>query len=162
SLQPRPEHVVDVGDGAAHALAAVAARVAVVQLDRLVAAGAGARRHDGAAEARPRLHFDLDGRHAAAVEPFPGVDAAEGVSDDRHGFPPRAATPPAGRARRPGAPVVPAAGSGRTRAPVPGGAPAASNPPDWCRRSAPTGRCPGGRGSAPATPPAAGRTLPRR
>ena len=40
---------VDVGDGAGHALAAEAARVAVAQFERLMNAGRSARRHGGAA-----------------------------------------------------------------------------------------------------------------
>ena len=43
----------DVGDSLRHALAAVAGRVAVAQFDRFVPARAGARRHDGAANAPP-------------------------------------------------------------------------------------------------------------
>jgi hypothetical protein len=50
------------------ALAAVAALVAVAQLDRLVGAGRGARRHGGAAHRAVFEHdVDLDGRVAAAV-----------------------------------------------------------------------------------------------
>ena len=67
-----------------HALAAVAALVAVAQLDRLVGAGGGARGHGGAAEgAVSRVDIDLDGRIAAAVENFARVD----VGDHRHGKP---------------------------------------------------------------------------
>ena len=48
---------------------------AVAQLDRLVHAGRGARRHGGAAEgARLELDVDLDRRVAARVEDLAGVD----------------------------------------------------------------------------------------
>ena len=63
------DRAVDRLDRAAHALAAVAARVAVAQLDRLVRAGRGAGRHRGAADgAVLEAHVDLDGRVAPAVE----------------------------------------------------------------------------------------------
>ena len=75
---------VDGIDRLQHALAAVAALVAVAKLDRLVGAGGGARRNGRATEgAGFQRHIDLDGRIAAAVENFAGVD----VSDHRHGKP---------------------------------------------------------------------------
>ena len=69
-------------DGLEHALAVVAALVAVAQLDRLVGAGRGARGHGGAAE-RTVLEkdIDLDGGVAAAVENLAGGD----VGDRGHG-----------------------------------------------------------------------------
>ena len=65
----------------AHALAEIALLVAVAQLDGLVRAGRGARRHGGAA-ARAVLEddIDLDGRIAAAVENF----AADNIDDGGH------------------------------------------------------------------------------
>ena len=42
--------LVDVGDGAPHALAAIAARIAVAQFDRFVLPGRGARRHRSGAD----------------------------------------------------------------------------------------------------------------
>ena len=48
---PRCSTRVDVLDGLEHALAAVALRIAVAQLDRLARAGGGARGHRGAAVA---------------------------------------------------------------------------------------------------------------
>ena len=75
---------VDGIDRLEHALAAVAALVAVAQLDRFVGAGGGARGNGGAAEgAGFQGHIDLDGRIAAAVENFARVD----VGDHRHGKP---------------------------------------------------------------------------
>ena len=73
---------VDRVDRLAHALAEIALLVAVAQLDRLVRAGRGARRHRGAAERAVLQHdVDLDGRIAAAVEDF----AADDVDDGGHG-----------------------------------------------------------------------------
>ena len=64
-----------------HALAEVARLVAVAQLDRLVRAGRGARRHRGAAEAAVfQQHVDLDRRVAPAIEDFASVD----VDDSSH------------------------------------------------------------------------------
>ena len=75
---------VDGLDRLQHALAEVAALVAVAQLDRLVRAGGGARGHGGAAEgAALQDDVDLDRRVAAAVENFARVD----VSDHGHGKP---------------------------------------------------------------------------
>ena len=66
---------VDVGDGASHALAAEAARVAVAQFQRLVNAGRGARRHGGAAErAAVQLHVDLNRGIAARIDNFAGAN----------------------------------------------------------------------------------------
>ena len=57
------------------ALAAEAGLVAVAQLDRLVGAGRGARRHRRAADrAVGQDDVDLDGRVAARVEDLAGVD----------------------------------------------------------------------------------------
>src|SRR5205085_11440105 len=69
-------------DRFAHALAEIAALVAVPQLDGLVRAGRGAGRHAGAA-ARAVLeqNVDLDRRIAAAVQNF----AADDVHDCSHG-----------------------------------------------------------------------------
>ena len=59
------------------------ALVAVAQLDRLVRAGRGARRHRRAAHAAVlQRDVDLDRRIAAAVEDLAGVD----VDDRGHGF----------------------------------------------------------------------------
>ena len=73
------EQIADIGDRLANALAAVAGRVAVAQLHGLMPAGAGAGRHDGpAARAAVAMDLDLDGRLAAAVEHFAGVDVNNG------------------------------------------------------------------------------------
>ena len=75
------DRAVDGLDRRAHALAAVAARVAVAQLDRLVRAGGGARGHRGAADgAILEAHVDLDGGIAPAVENL----ATHDVNDHRH------------------------------------------------------------------------------
>jgi hypothetical protein len=63
---------VDVLDRLEHALAAVALRVAVAQLDRLPAAGGRARRHRRAAEdAGLEQHVGLHRRSPARVENLP-------------------------------------------------------------------------------------------
>src|SRR5207248_1614576 len=67
--EPRSDFVADVGDGLADALAAIAGRVAVAQLDGLMTAGAGAGWDDGpTARAAFAMDIDLDGRIAATVE----------------------------------------------------------------------------------------------
>ena len=72
---------VDRLDRVAHALAEIALLVAVAQLDGLVRAGRGARRHAGAAARAVLKHdIDLDGRIAAAVQNFP----ADNVDDGGH------------------------------------------------------------------------------
>ena len=70
--------VVDVADGLQHALAAVAALVAVAKLQRFACAGGGARRHGGAA-ARARLEHDVhfDGWIAARIKNFPGLNGTD-------------------------------------------------------------------------------------
>src|SRR5207248_1057844 len=79
AVQTRTDLLDDVGDGAAHALAAVAGGVAIAQLVRLVPAGAGARRHDRPAEdAALAMDLDLDGRITAAIEDFPGAEVRNG------------------------------------------------------------------------------------
>ena len=73
---------VDRIDGLLDALAEVARLVAVAQLDRLVRARGGARRHRRAAHGAILQHdVDLDRRVAAAVEDF----AADDVDDGGHG-----------------------------------------------------------------------------
>jgi hypothetical protein len=64
---------VDVLDGLQHALAGVARRIAVAQLERLAAAGRGPRRH-GRASHHPGFdqHVALDGRVAARIEDLAG------------------------------------------------------------------------------------------
>src|SRR2546426_12688792 len=62
----------DVGHGLGHALAGVAFRVAVAQLDRLVYTRGGARRDDGAAAALVGVRGDGNGRVAAGVEDLEG------------------------------------------------------------------------------------------
>ena len=62
----------------------IALLVAVAQFDGLVGAGAGAARHGGAADgAVAENHVDLDGRVAAAVEDFAGVDRLNGGAHRR-------------------------------------------------------------------------------
>ena len=63
------------------ALAAVAALIAVAQLDRLMRAGGGAGRNSRTAQ-RPGIqdHIHFDGRVAPAVQNFPGND----VGDNGH------------------------------------------------------------------------------
>jgi hypothetical protein len=74
---------VDVFHGLAHALAAVAV-AAVAQLVRLVGAGAGAARHDGApARAAEQLDVDLDGRVPSGIEDL----AAHDLHDRAHDVP---------------------------------------------------------------------------
>ena len=73
---------IDGVHGLLHALAEIARLVAVAQLDRLMRAGGGARRHRRAAHrAVFQHHIDLDGGIAAAVENF----AADDVDDGGHG-----------------------------------------------------------------------------
>ena len=75
------DRAVDRLDGAADALAAVAAGIAIAQLHRLVGAGRGAGRDRGAAHgAVLEQDVDLDGRIASAVEDL----AAHDINDDRH------------------------------------------------------------------------------
>ena len=70
--------VVDVRDGAGHALAAVAV-AAVAELDGLELAGGRAGRDDGAAGgAGGEEHLDLDGGVAARVEDLPPRDVLDG------------------------------------------------------------------------------------
>ena len=76
------DFAVDGLDRLQHALAEIARLVAVAQLDRLMRAGGGARRHRRAAHrAVLQHHVDLDGGIAAAVENF----AADDVDDGGHG-----------------------------------------------------------------------------
>ena len=66
---------VDRVDRAGHALAEIAALVAVAQLDRLARAGGGARRHGRAAEgAALQDDVGLDGGVAAAVQDLAAAD----------------------------------------------------------------------------------------
>jgi len=97
----RRDDVAHVGDGAEHALAAVALRVAVTQLDGLALAGRGARRH-GRRPARPagEGHRRLDGGKAARIEDL----ARRDVFDRCHCIPLRSAASscwPACARRRP-------------------------------------------------------------
>ena len=74
---------VDVLDRGADTLAAVAV-AAVAQLVRLVRAGAGAARHDGApTRAREQLDVDLDGRVPPGIEDL----AAHDLHDRAHALP---------------------------------------------------------------------------
>ena len=67
--------VVDVVDRLEDALAEIALLVAVAQFDGLVGAGAGAAGHGGPADgAVVEDDFDFDGRIAAAIENFAGVN----------------------------------------------------------------------------------------
>ena len=76
--QVRGYLLADVGDSSAYALTAVAARVAVAQLDRLVPPGAGAGRNDSpAASTALAVYLDFHGRIAAAVENLAGQDARD-------------------------------------------------------------------------------------
>src|SRR5437660_269587 len=79
AMQARGDLADDVGNGAAHTLAAEAGGVAVAQFVRLVPASAGARRDDGPAEsATLAVDLDLDSRIAAAVEDFAGAEGRNG------------------------------------------------------------------------------------
>lgn len=70
---------VDGGDGFQHALAHIARLVAVALFHRLMGAGRGARGHGGAAHgAVLQRHVDLDGRVAAAVQNFTGINVDDG------------------------------------------------------------------------------------
>ncbi len=69
------DDLADVRHGLEHALAAVLGLVAVAQLDRLVGARGGARRHRRAADRTVNEHHvDLDGRVAAGIEDLAGFD----------------------------------------------------------------------------------------
>ena len=73
----RGDLALDVRDRRRHALAAVRL-AAVAELDRLVDAGRGARRHGGPAErAGLEPDVDLDGRVPARVEDLAGVDVGD-------------------------------------------------------------------------------------
>ena len=81
------ELVVHRRDGLQHALAEVAALVAVAQLHRLALARRGARRHGGAAHgAALEDHLDLDGGVAAAVEDLPREDRINRCHDYSSSF----------------------------------------------------------------------------
>ena len=72
TVERRRDSLLDVLHGELHALAAVALRVAVAQLERLVLAGGRAARHGGAASRSARERdVGFDGGVAAAVENFP-------------------------------------------------------------------------------------------
>jgi hypothetical protein len=74
--------VVDVLHGLEHALAQVAAFVAVAQLNGFARAGGGPRGHRGAAHhARFQQHVAFDGGVAAAVQHF----AADDINNCTHG-----------------------------------------------------------------------------
>ena len=75
---------VDVFHGLEHALAQVAALVAITHFNGFAAAGGGARRHSGPAHhARFEQHVAFDGGVAAAVQNL----ATDDVNDGTHGFP---------------------------------------------------------------------------
>ncbi len=74
----RRDELVHIGDGFEHALAAVAVRVAVAQLQRLVDAGGGAGRDGGAARgAVAQNHFRLYRGVAAGVQDLAGANGAD-------------------------------------------------------------------------------------
>ena len=80
------DFAVHGGDGLLHALAEIAALVAVAQLDRLMRAGGRARRHRRAADRTVfENDIDLDRGVAAAVQDF----AADDVNNGGHVFVPR-------------------------------------------------------------------------
>ena len=69
------ERLVDVADRGEDALSAIALRVAVAHLHRLVRAGRGSRRDDGRAHRSVvQEEIDLDRRIAARVEDLPSDD----------------------------------------------------------------------------------------
>ena len=75
---------IDVLDGLEHALAEVAAHVAVAQFNGFAASGGGARGHGCAAHhARFEQHVAFDGGVAAAVQNFAAYD----VNNGTHGLP---------------------------------------------------------------------------
>ena len=75
AAQRRGDLAVDVRDGLEHALAEVALRVAVAQLDRLVLAGGGARGDGRCPLAAIREDDpDADGGKAAGIEDLVGTD----------------------------------------------------------------------------------------
>jgi hypothetical protein len=77
---------IDPVDRFPHALAAIAALVPVAQLDRLMRAGRGARRHRGAPDrAALQRHIDLDGRVATAVEDLTGGNVDDGSHEGAPG-----------------------------------------------------------------------------
>jgi hypothetical protein len=74
---------VDRLDRLQHALAAVALRIAIAQLDRFAAAGRGARGHRGAShDARLEQHVRFDRRIAARIQDLP----SHHVDDRAHQF----------------------------------------------------------------------------
>src|SRR5690606_29861278 len=82
TLQRLRDGLVDVGHGIEHALAEIAGLVAVAQLDRLLGARGGARRHHRAAKAAVgERDFGFKRGVATGVEDFAGVD----LGDRGHG-----------------------------------------------------------------------------
>src|SRR5437870_3207993 len=75
----RGDHAVDIGDRLQDTLPAIARRVAVAQLDRLVGPGRGPGRDDRLT-LRPTLQArgHLDRRVAPGVEHLPGMDPGDG------------------------------------------------------------------------------------
>ena len=84
AAERRRDRLLDVLHGAQHALAEVALRVAVAQLERLVLAGGRAARHRRAAhDAALEADVAFDGGIAAAVEDLAGADLQDLGHDAR-------------------------------------------------------------------------------
>src|SRR5262249_51868328 len=73
----RSHHVIDIAHCLEHAFATEASRVAIAKLSSFMSAGAGARRHDGAAHrAALTMDGDFQSRIAAAVKNLTRVDTS--------------------------------------------------------------------------------------
>ena len=78
AVERRGDLAVDVGDGLAHAFAAVARLVAVAQFERFALAGRRARRHRRAPHgAAVERDVDFDGRVAARIQNLPSVHSCD-------------------------------------------------------------------------------------
>jgi hypothetical protein len=75
----RADALTHIGDGPAYALAAEGIWISIPQLDRLVTAGAGTRRHDGSpASSSGAMHLHFNRWIASTIEDLAGMDAGNG------------------------------------------------------------------------------------
>ena len=79
--EPRGDFALDVGDSLGDPLAAVAFRVAVAQLDRLVNPGRRARRYDRASVAAIGVRCHRGGGVTARIEHLPRAEPSEPSHD---------------------------------------------------------------------------------
>src|SRR5688572_14980391 len=77
TLKRRSDLAVDVGDGLSHALAEIAALVAIAQLQRFTLARRGARRYRGTAQRLAGPQVDFNRGVAARVENLAAVNAGD-------------------------------------------------------------------------------------